>query len=491
MHTGEKVFIAIDIGTTHAKAITVSVNAVVLYSSSVSYPVIETAAGMSEQDPEVLLKSVVKLLQQSVAANRQNNIQCICFSAAMHSLLPVDAQGSPLLNALTWADTRSSKQAADLLHHEHAQEIYHQTGTPIHAMSPLCKISWIRESLPDVFVQTHKFISIKEYIFFRLFGKYLVDYSIASATGLFNIHSLQWNALSLAAAGITAAHLSKPVPVTHMETTLTPAWRETWALQHIPFIIGANDGCLANLGCGAIHSNELALTIGTSGAVRLVTQQPYAAKLNTVFNYILTDHLYVTGGPTNNGGNIIQWLTQKLLFSDDADKNATDSIALATTITAGAEGLLFLPYLYGERAPVWDAHAKGAFIGLQHIHTRAHFARAVLEGICYGLYDIFTSLHTLTQEVDIIYASGGFTQSAFWLQMIADIFGMEVAVTDSPDASAMGAVFLGMYALGYLQEPQDAKAFTAIKEKYLPNQETHQLYRLQYETFRQLYARMQ
>ena len=491
MHTGEKVFIAIDIGTTHAKAVTVSVNAVVLHSASVSYPVIESAAGMSEQNPEVLLKSVVNLLQQSVAANMQNNIQCISFSAAMHSLLPVDAHGNPLLNALTWADTRSSKQAADILQQEDAAEIYRQTGTPIHAMSPLCKISWIRESLPDVFARTHKFISIKEYIFFRLFGKYLVDYSIASATGLFNILTLQWNELSLEVAGITEVHLSAPVPVTHMETTLTHEWQEAWALQRIPFIIGANDGCLANLGCGALHPNELALTIGTSGAVRLVTQQPYAARLNTVFNYILTDHLYITGGPTNNGGNIVQWLTQQLLFTNEEDKNAADTVALAASVTAGAEGLLFLPYLYGERAPVWDANAKGAFIGLQHIHTRAHFARAVLEGICYGLYDIFTSLHTLTQGVDIIYASGGFTQSAFWLQMIADIFGMEVAVTDSADASAMGAVFLGMHALGYLQEPQDAKSFTAIKEKYSPNPQTHQLYRLQYETFRQLYTRLQ
>ena len=490
MHTGENVFIAIDIGTTHAKAITVLANATVLHSYSISYPVIETAAGISEQDPEVLLQAVVKLLQQSIAANRQNNIQCICFSAAMHSLLPVDALGRPLLNALTWADTRSSKQAADLLQNKHAEDIYRQTGTPVHAMSPLCKIMWIRDSLPDMFARTHKFISIKEYIFFRLFGKYLVDYSVASATGLFNIYSLQWNALSLEVAGITEAHLSKPVPVTHMEKTLVPEWQEAWALTNSTFVIGANDGCLANLGCGAINSNELALTIGTSGAVRLVTQQPFEGKLNTVFNYILTDQLFVTGGPTNNGGNIVQWLTEKLLFTNDGDKNAADTIALAATITAGAEGLLFLPYLYGERAPVWDAHAKGAFIGLQHIHTQAHFARAVLEGICFGLYDIFTSLHTLTSEVTIIYASGGFTQSACWLQIIADMFGMEVAVTDRADASAMGAAFLGMCALGYLQQPQDAKAFITVKEKFTPHLQTHQLYRSQYQIYRQLYTKL-
>ena len=490
MQNSESVFIALDIGTTNAKAITISATAHVLHSFSINYPIIESNAGYSEQNPDVLLNAVVQLLQQSVHANLQNNIQCICFSAAMHSIIAVDQKGNPLMNAWTWADLRSNQQAKELLQLECAEDLYQQTGTPIHAMSPLCKIMWIREHLPEVFAKAFKFISIKEYIFFKLFGKYLIDHSIASATGLFNIHDKQWNTLSLRLAGISEELLSLPVPVTHKETILLPEWQEDWALRGIPFIIGANDGCLANLGCGAIHSNELGLTIGTSGAIRLVTEQPVRSKLNTVFNYILSNELFVTGGPTNNGGNILQWLTDQLLFTQDDPKNIEATLALAATIPACAEDLIFLPYLHGERAPIWDANARGAFIGLQCLHTRAHVARAVVEGICFGLYDIFASLQTITKQVTIIYASGGFTKSAFWLQLLADVFGIEVTVTENADASAMGAAFLGMYAIGFLEQPQDAKAFITVTEKYLPNPQNHSLYQLQYEKFKQLYQKL-
>jgi gluconokinase len=260
--------IAIDIGTTHCKAVLINEKAKVLKTFQSANKTVEPEQGWNEQDADEIFNAVVNLLQQSFTFCARKNIACVSFSAAMHSLIAVDEHGKPLMNMLTWADLRSAKYAHELKAHNLSQNIYETTGVPMHAMSPLCKLIWLRNEAEDIFFRAHKFVSIKEYVFFKLFGKYVVDHSIAAATGMFDEKNLCWYDEALELAGIEERHLSQLFSIEHAEMDLLPGMKVQLQIEEtIPFVLGGSDGALANLGCAAIHPKEAAVTIGTSGAV--------------------------------------------------------------------------------------------------------------------------------------------------------------------------------------------------------------------------------
>jgi gluconokinase len=579
--------IGIDIGTTNTKAVAFTTDGKVLGSAGASYPVFTDAGGRHELDPDQLLDAVVSALggvRRGLAGERTREgaadirsgsvargldviggLAGISFSCAFHSLIVIGEGGKPLSHAMTWADLRPSAQANALRGSEAGDRIYRHTGVPIHAMSPLCKLLWLRATQPDLFQRGVRFISIKEYIWWRLFGKYQVDHSLASATGLLDIRRLEWYPESLALAGIGPGQLSTPVPVTHMETALLPEARRLLAggvgagaaasgdgaggvgeplPEGVRFIIGGGDGAMANLGSGAVRHGETALTIGTSGAIRMTVTRPEDDPLARVFNYIISDGYYICGGATNNGGNVLQWYIDRVMggkrtFGGTADipersegyerggprrsrpdevlsgsavvgqdRNGSVSggqatgekggdeddlhrrIAEADHVAPGCEGLIFLPYLQGERAPVWNADAKGVFFGVRSLHDYRHFLRACLEGVSYSLYQIGVSLAETVGPIEHIYASGGFTRSAAWLQMVADIFGKKVYVTGLADASAIGAAMTGMYACGLISDLGAAASLVTVVQTYEPNTALQSVYQENYQIFTQLYGRL-
>jgi gluconokinase len=448
--------LGLDIGTTHCKAIALSKDGKVLHNASSSID------EFIEQDADLIFARVVQLIEDSLAVMKDYQLLAICFSGAMHSIMAVDASGKPLTKAYTWADTRSNEQALKL---RELPGIYERTGTPIHPMSPLSKICWMREAMPDVFNAAHKFISIKEYIFFKLFGKYIIDHSMASATGLFDIYSLQWNADALNAAGIDASKLSTPVPVTHAE------------YKDVPYIIGASDGPLANVGSGALLKGEAAITIGTSGAIRVVSTKPAPDAQQRLFNYILADGLYVTGGAISNGGAALKWFAENFLESSDIN----NVLALAQKSPPGANGLIFLPYLSGERSPFWDAAARGAFIGLQTTHGKEHMVRAVLEGVAYSLYHVMLTIEE-SHPIETLYASGAFVRSDVWVQLVADVLNKKIVVSQLSDASATGAALLAM-----VQNITDARQLISAIKTFEPDAGKHAVYRKYFEIYADLY----
>ena len=522
--------IGIDIGTTNTKAVAFTTDGKVLGSAGASYPVFTDAGGRHELDPDQLLDAVVSALgdvRRGIGAGEEG-LAGISFSCAFHSLIVIGEEGRPLTHAMTWADLRPSAQANALRGSEAGDRIYRHTGVPIHAMSPLCKLLWLKATQPDLFRRGVKFISIKEYIWWRLFGKYQVDHSLASATGLLDIRQLEWYPESLALAGIEPGQLSTPVPVTHIETTLLPEARRLLAggsaggasgdagrtgeplPEGIRFIIGGGDGAMANLGSGAVRHGETALTIGTSGAIRMTVTRPEDDPLARVFNYIISDGYYICGGATNNGGNVLQWYIDRVMGGGRAigggaaavgggvttgEKGGNEDdwhrrIAEADHVAPGCEGLIFLPYLQGERAPVWNADAKGVFFGVRSLHDYRHFLRACMEGVSYSLYQIGVSLVETVGPIEHIYASGGFTRSATWLQMVADIFGKKVYVTGLADASAIGAAMIGMYACGLIGDLGAAASLVTVVQTYEPNAELHTIYGGNYQIFMQLYGRL-
>jgi gluconokinase len=491
--TNMQFIIGVDIGTSGTKAIAFTTAGAVISNAYRSYNPVQTLAAHHELDPALLFDAVVQCIQQVVQQTGPipNNLLGISFSAAMHSLIAVDQNGVPLTNAITWADNRSAAYAEALKQSDEGRNIYRYTGTPIHPMSPLCKIMWLRDQEPDLFAATYKFISIKEYIFYRLFNQYLADHSLASGTGLFDIYTKQWYAPSLELAGITADKLSQPVSTMHMVKGLQNGYAEQLGVDaNLPFIIGASDGCLANLGSNATQPGDVSITIGTSGAVRMIAKAPQYDARERIFNYILTDELYVSGGPVNNGVVVLKWYAENFLKRPfTSAKDMEWFVQEAATVPAGAGGLIFLPYILGERAPVWDARAKGVFIGVHAGHTQAHFMRAIIEGINYAIAQVAESVQETVGALQHIYASGGFINSPLWLQWLTDVLGKEIAIINKEDASSIGAAILGMQALGVLPTQAPLSFFT-VQQRYQPSAEAHAVYRRWYAVYATVYEQV-
>ncbi len=483
--------IAIDIGTTHCKAVITDTKGKVLKISELATKPIQPKPGWNEQNADEIFNSVLKLLQQAFIFCKED-VACVSFSAAMHSLLAVDKTGKPLMNMLTWADLRSTKYAQALKQKPIAKKFYKTTGVPVHAMSPLCKLIWIKHDAKNVFRKTYKFISIKEYIFLKLFGKYVVDHSIAAATGLFDEKKLCWYNEALKIAGIKQEHLSDLFPVEHYETALLPGIKKHLKIKkEIPFVLGASDGALANIGSGIINAKNAAITVGTSGAVRITSNKYLIDKKERLFCYYLSDRFYVTGGAINNGGIALQWIIEKILQKEFKEEDKLTSLLNeAMKIKPGAEGLIFLPYILGERSPVWDSTARGAFIGLTATHTEAHMIRAVLEGICFSIVEVMQALEETSGAIENIYLSGGIIKSEKWVQLLTDISGKQIMVNESADASALGAAFIGMKAIGSVKNLDEAKMFLENVKSFAPNAKHHHIYKKYFKIYTSLYQKL-
>lgn len=372
-----------------------------------------------------------------------------------------------------------------------AKSIYELTGTPIHSMSPLCKIAWFRKNEKSIFKNAAKFISIKEFIWLRLFNKYEIDTSIASATGLFNITDFTWNKASLKIAGITPGQLSTLVATQHLRKEIQP---KIAALLKIPaeinFCIGASDGCLANIGSYAISRGKGALTIGTSGAVRIASGKPVLNFKAMIFNYVLDKNIFISGGPINNGGIVIKWLFKTFLKNNHPEEEDYHKFFKdISAIPAGSEGLIFLPYLYGERAPVWDENACGVFFGIKPHHTINHFLRAGVEGVCFALNNILQIMETSTYSIKQLNVSGGFVNSPTWIQILADITGKKICLTGTEDASSIGAAILAMRATKMISSYSLPNARNEVSIN--PDKKTHLVYEKYFEVYKALYESLE
>jgi gluconokinase len=350
-------------------------------------------------------------------------------------------------------------------------------------MSPLAKITWLKSDHHELFAKASKFIGIKEYVFYKLFHEYIIDYSIASATGLFNLEQLAWDKEALQVAGISEAQLSKPVPTTFVKRGLKQELAAELGLSSdTPFIIGASDGVLSNLGVGAIDRGVVAVTIGTSGAIRTVTNRPVTDPKGRIFCYALTENHWVVGGPVNNGGMTFRWVRDELASSEveTAKRLGIDPYDVLTKIASrvkpGADGLLFHPYLAGERAPLWNANARGSFFGLGLHHKKEHMIRAVLEGVIFNLYTVMLALQELIGVPNKIHATGGFARSDLWRQMLADIFNHEVIIPESFESSCLGAIVLGMYALGKIDDFTIISEWIGTTHAHQPKEENVEIY---------------
>jgi gluconokinase len=485
MKTMSREFVmGLDIGTTSVKACVFDINGKLISDvekmNSFHYP----EQGWSEQSPVEIERSAVLAIKEAIekATISKDELITLGFSAAMHSLLCVNEEGSPISPALIWADGRSVAQA-EAIKGSMGKSIFSKTGTPIHPMTPFSKLLWMKENNYQPYKEAAYFMSIKEYLLYSWFGQRVIDFSMASATGLFNPATLDWEPVLLEMTEISREQLSEIVAPTNVLTGLKRDIADEMGINpEMPFVIGAADGQLANLGIGAILPGEVAVSVGTSGAIRQINKGVKIDENQETFCYSFTADSTIVGGPTNNGGIVLQWL--KDLLNDQRD--FTDFLGDAEKVAPGAEGILFLPYLNGERAPIWNQRAKGNFYGVSITHKKEHFIRAVLEGITFNLYQIGKALERLAGEPEKIYVNGGLARSPLWLQMMADIFEAEIYVSESHHSAAWGAAWTALVGIGRVDSFEDIKKNIPMGEAVLPNKENSKVYKALYENYAKL-----
>jgi gluconokinase len=356
---------------------------------------------------------------------------------------------------------------------------------------------WLKENDLEVFTEAAWFVGIKEYIFAKLFGRVVMDYSIASAMGLFNLSKLAWDKEALNIAGVTADRLPEPVPTTYRLQGLDASEATRMGISaDTPFIIGASDGTLANLGVGAYEPGVFSVSVGTSGAVRTVVPMPITDPKGRLFCYALTENAWVVGGAINNGGILLRWVRDVLATQEAATAKLKGIdpyvylTGLAEQVPAGSEGLLMLPMLTGERAPHWNANARGVFFGLSLTHGKSHMIRAVLEGVVYGLYSVAAALTEMVGKGKEIRASGGFARSVFWRQIMTDVWGMPLVVPEVIESSGLGAAYLGLMAMGAEKDFSGIQAWIQTGSAHTVHIENHKIYQRLFPLYEQVYDRL-
>lgn len=451
----EPVVIGLDVGTTAVKVMAFDIEG----SSGVramairNCPLLQAEPGKAPVpgqqivDPFALLTAVDEALALCVRQLGQTPVLAISLSTAMHALIGFDAGRRPLTPVITWADSRSADRAESLRQQGIATELLHRTGTPVHSMSPLVKLAWLRQEDPELCGRVRWWGGIKELVVHHLTGRMLSEPSNASGYGLMDVSTLQWDPGACEVAGIDTDQLPELVPV----TTRLELADEVAGVVGLPggttVVIGAADGPLGNLGTGAINPGVVGLSLRTSGAVRMPVPEPTFDESGRLFCYSLTEDLWVTGGPVSNGGVAFDWAARTFAPDVLSGSDPGQALEMAATAPLGSDGLVMVPYLLGERAPLWDASLPGAFLGVRHGHARQHFLRAAVEGVCLQVASIIDVLDSVV-EVDSVRATGGPFRAQLWRNVMAAVVGRPFYVASDAGGTALGAATLGVYALG-------------------------------------------
>ncbi|HEY5967329.1 MAG TPA: gluconokinase [Chitinophagaceae bacterium] len=488
--------ITIELGTNAVRIYAFDLNGNSIGSLKGYCPTFHSEPDYSEQDPDqifITMLNVLKNLLEDIIHPKRYKVLCICFCSAMHSVLAVDRKGTPLGNVITWADNRANWEAAELKNSTLGKKIYTATGTPLHPMSPLTKIAWIKNNENEKFRQVNKFLSLKTYILQQLTGEYMIDYSIASATGLLNIHKIEWEPDSLKFAGITSEMLPELVPVFTQAGKLKKAYQVSLGLSSdTKILVGSSDGCMAILGDGVNGNGMATITVEDSGAFRVMGDKVLQDEKQRIFNYLLTENHYVSGGPTNSGGVIFEWFTRQ--FGDfknpfDLENSMIELINEGMKISPGSDGLIFLPYLLGERAPIWNANARGVFFGMNIKHEKAHFVRATIEGILFEIYSIGKTIEE-HRTINNISINGSFGNLPFFTQMVADIFNKPVRFSRNYHSVSFGSYLLSATEMGIYKSIDDAVKSVVLTDQTTPDKLYHKMYVKYFKIFERLTSKL-
>ena len=468
MSGDSELVIGVDLGTSAAKVLASDRTGKIVASASQSYALRTPEPGAVELDPFEVEHAALAALHDVIEnARGHGHVRAVGFSCAMHGFVPVDPRGEPIGAFITWMDRRSAPVAERWRADGTAKTLYERTGAPIHPMLPSCKLRWFAEHDPAYVKRAAKFVSLKELVVHRWTGEWLVDYGMASGTGLFDLRARTWDGAALEAAGIVPANVSE-LASTLARRPLQSGMARTLGLpDDVAIVLASSDGALANLGVGAIEAGEFALTIGTSGALRVVTSEPQLDCEGRTFCYAYDDTRYIAGGATSSAGAVLEKFAS-LFFGDvPQGQRMPHALAEAAAATPGGEGVTVLPFLSGERAPYWRSDLRGAIVGLELGNSRPGVLRAVFESVAYALRSVYVVLRERIAAPSRLRLSGGLAYDPFIRQLFADIFGIATTLTDHEEASAFGAAMMAAIGIGML--PDDAAAAALLRPQFQHN----------------------
>lgn len=493
------VWIGVDVGTTGVRAIAYTADGERICGFEEFYPLMTPHPDWAEESPLQIYDAVVDVIKKTSHQLRYKNkvLQGIVLSTVMHSFVGLNKEKEPIMDMQTWADSRSASVVRAIKSDGNTERIfYERTGCPIHACYPLAKIKWLRENQSELFAKMQYVGSIKDYIFYHLTGEWLIDRSTASASGIYNEHTLAWDDDILSYIGINKEYMPPVVSTTYRSALSKNAALAMGLPVGMPVVIGATDGVLVNVGIGAVAPGQLSGTIGTSGALRMLIDKPRVDAQMRTWCYNLVDNIWVAGGAINNGGIILRWLRDNICHYggstlEHLDIDPYDLMTMkAEHVQPGSEGLICLPCFTGERAPYWNSELRGMFFGFSLNHSRSHMIRAAMEGICYSLNSVMSALREFDTIQDIR-VSGSFTKSKLWLQMLADILNEPLTLPDNSEGAAFGAAVLGFISEGVLHDISDTAHLVHSQKVYTPQPENRVIYEALYGVFERLYHRLQ
>ena len=475
--------VAVDVGTSSAKAILYRVGEGVLAEERTVYRTSIPHPGWAEQDADEVFAAVVagvrRLMDRAKVA--PGEVSALVLDGIWHSLLPLDKAGRPLSRALTWSDQRAAPQAAALAAELDVEKVRATTGCSLHPMYGLPRLRWLREEAPELFRQTDRFATIKEYLLGRFFGVRAVDLATASGSGLWNLGTLDWDRELLALSGTTPERFAECVEPTALLPGLVPdVAREMGLAAGTPGVAGASDGAAAHLGAVGMRSDRLSLSVGTSAALRLRVDGPRVTRGSGAWCYYLAEGSWLVGGVLHAGGNLLRWLAVEMLGAKEpggpleVDAAVDALLSEAAQAPVGADGLLFLPFLSGERCPVDRADLRGALRGLGFEHGRRHLARALLEGSAFGMYAAYRMLSAGGAPEPVV--TGGILRSPIWLSIVADLFGRRLWLPKIPESAAFGSVLMGLKAVGASSSLSQAAELVTTAGQVEPDAERQRAY---------------
>jgi gluconokinase len=441
-----EVIVGLDLGTTAVKAVAFGVDAVWRHMEEREYPLLSPAPGWQVQDTETIMAAVLDALAACVRGVGGAAVAAISVSTAMHGLIGLGDRRQPLTPLVTWADGRSAEEARELHARGIAGALHRETGTPVHSQSPLTKIIWFARNEPELASKVRWWVGLKDFALMRLTGQLVAELSSASATGMLSMATRHWSPAALEACGVVEDRLPEVVPTTAVLALKDDVASSVGMPSGTPVVAGAADGPLGNLGTGAMERGEVGISLGTSGAARMAVAEPWVDDRGALFCYALTHDCWVVGGAISNGGAVVRWAGEALA-PDLAAGGDEAVLELAATAPPGSDGLVMLPYLLPERAPLWDPTLPGACLGLRSFHTRAHLVRAAVEGVCLQLSSVVKVLDGFV-PVTSLRVTGGAFRAPLWREVMAAVMNRPLHVVASSGGTALGAAALGLYALG-------------------------------------------
>lgn len=492
-----KYLIAHDLGTTGNKATLFTVDGELVSRQVSPYDSHYFNESWVEQDANDWWNAVctsTNNLIKSTGINKED-IVGISFSGQMMGCLCVDKLGNPLRPSIIWADQRAKKQSAQLEEKISQWDFYHIVGHRNTASYGIQKLMWVRDNEPEIYEQTYKALNAKDYIVFKLTNKFYTEPSDANSFACFDLHTLNWSERLLEYANIPMHKLPEIKPSTFVAGGVTEeAARLTGLAAGTPVVLGGGDGLTANVGCGSVEVGKTYSCMGTSAWIATTSEKPVFDKdMRTVTWAHIVPGLYSPNGTMQYAGGSYNWLKNTLCAMENHNANINDVSPYqyidseVEKSKIGSNGIIFLPYLLGERAPRWNPDARGAWIGLKPENTRGDMYRSVLEGVTMNLSICLDILQTQT-NIDEILIIGGGSKGKVWRQMMADIYNTNIIVpTITEEASSMGAAVTAGVGIGIYKGFNAINKFMNIESVYKPNIENVEMYKPVKELFNDCY----